>query len=167
MSAKLDELIIELRARGNRITMPRRWTLQVLQQENRHMTCEEIQQGLSARGVQVDEATVYRTLQWLKQNRVVSQMACGSGADVYALLGDHKHHHLICLECDSVSEIDDDLFQTLRDSIRAAYDFVPHIDHYAIFGLCAECYNRQQAEGAMTVTAVEEHCTGLQGHAHD
>src|SRR5690554_7438091 len=83
MGPELHELVEQLRSRGHRITRPRRWTLAVLYEENRHMTCEEVQQGLARRGVQVDDATVYRTLQWLKQNRIVSQMTRGTGADVY------------------------------------------------------------------------------------
>ena len=88
------------------------------------MTCEEVQQGLARRGVQVDDATVYRTLQWLKQNRSVSQMTRGTGADVYALIGTDRHHHLICVECGSVSEMGDELFAELREEIRRQYGFV-------------------------------------------
>lgn len=165
MSTPLEELVEELRSRGSRITLPRRWTLQVLHDENRHMTVEELQQSLTRRGVQVDEATLYRTLQWLKQNRVVAQMTTGSGADVYALLGDRRHHHLICVECGSISEIGDELFQTLRESIRSEYGFVPHIDHYAIPGLCAACCE-QRAGGEAAPAAAEEPFAGLPGHAH-
>lgn len=165
MSTQLERLIDELRARGNRITQPRRWTLEVLYGENRHMTCEDVRQCLDERDLQVDEATVYRTLQWLKRNRIVSQMSCGTGPDVYALLGEHTHHHLICEECGSVSVVGDELFQTLRESIRDTHHFVPHIDHYAIFGLCADCYEKQQASGGASAD-LEYPETGVRVHKH-
>lgn len=157
MGPELHELVEQLRSRGHRITRPRRWTLAVLYEENRHMTCEEVQQGLARRGVQVDDATVYRTLQWLKQNRIVSQMTRGTGADVYALIGTDRHHHLICVECGSVSEMGDELFAELREEIRRQYGFVSHIDHYAIFGLCARCHARQQSESNMASPSFKSH----------
>lgn len=166
MSTQLERLIEELRARGNRITKPRQWTLEVLYGENRHMTCEDIQQCLDERGVQVDEATIYRTLQWLKRNRVVSQMPCGAGPDVYALLGEQTHHHLICEECGSVSVVGDELFQALRDGIRVEHHFIPHIDHYAIFGLCADCYAKHQASSEAARTDTERRGTGVRAHQH-
>ncbi len=145
-SAELDRLIAELRARGHRITLPRRWTLKVLLQEHRHLTCEQIRQRLEEHGIRVDEATVYRTLQWLKQNRLVAQTTLGSGADVFAFPGDPPHHHLICLSCGSISELDDALFAPLRETIRAEQGFVPHIEHYSIFGLCRACASQESAD---------------------
>ncbi len=143
----LEDLIQSLRDKGHRITLPRRWTLKVLLQEHRHLTCEQVHERLEENGIHVDEATVYRTLQWLKQNRVVAQTTLGSGADVYALPGDPPHHHLICVSCGCISDLDDALFVPLREKIREAYQFVPHIDHYSIFGLCHDCYIAQNPEG--------------------
>jgi Fur family ferric uptake transcriptional regulator len=142
MTTQLENLIETLRGRGHRITTPRRWTLKVLLEEHRHLTCEQIHRRLVEQGIHADEATVYRTLQWLKHNRVVAQTAISGGADVYSLLGEERHHHLICVECGATIELDDALFVPLRETIRAEYRFTPYIDHYAIFGVCEDCQEK-------------------------
>ncbi len=146
MPLELEEVVDELRASGHRITVPRRWTLKVLLEARAHLTCEQVHQRLLEHGIRVDEATVYRTLQWLKQNRVVAQTPVGSGADVYSLLLDNRHHHLICVACGATIDLDDDLLTPLRERIREEHGFVAFMDHYAITGLCARCYRQREEE---------------------
>lgn len=138
MPPTFDELINHLRQQGHRITTPRCWTLKVLLEEGSHQTSEQVFQKLLQHGISVDEATVYRTLQWLADNRIVTRTNLGLGANVYSLYH-QPHHHLICTQCHAISEIDDAVFAGLRERIRDEYDFTPQMDHYAIFGLCREC----------------------------
>jgi Fur family transcriptional regulator, ferric uptake regulator len=133
-----DKLIQELRARGFRITTPRAWTLRVLSEAGGHMTSEQVFQRLHEHAIQVDEATVYRTLQWLADNRIVARTNLGLGADVFSLY-DAPHHHLICLHCRAIIEIDDSVFADLRTHLLAEHGFTPQMDHFAIFGLCKQC----------------------------
>jgi Fur family transcriptional regulator, ferric uptake regulator len=142
-----EKLIQELRARGFRITTPRSWTLRVLSEEGGHMTSEQVYQRLHKHDIQVDEATVYRTLQWLADNRIVARTNLGLGADVFSLY-DTPHHHLICLNCRGSIEIDDSVFADLRTYLREAHGFVPEMDHFAIFGLCKECQSQADAQAA-------------------
>lgn len=136
--SSFDDLIDDLRAKGHRITLPRRWTLKVLADAQGHMTSEEVYQTLSTHGIQVDEATVYRTLQWLAECRIATRTNLGFGADVFSLYHE-PHHHLICHQCRQIVEVEDSLFEALRLQIQQQYDFTPHMDHFAIFGLCREC----------------------------
>jgi Fur family ferric uptake transcriptional regulator len=141
--ATLAALIERLREHGYRITTQRRLVLETLLESNReahhHFSCEDVTQRLVARGIDLDTATVYRILQWLKEADVVAQTDLGQGHDVYSLLGDIPHHHLICLHCGAVIEADDDPFEPLRESLRERYGFQARIEHFAIFGLCADC----------------------------
>lgn len=133
-----QQLIDTLREQGHRITTPRRWTLKVLVEEGGHLTSEQVHRRLLEHEIDVDEATVYRTLQWLADNRIVTRTNLGLGADVFSIYG-QPHHHLICVRCHAISEVDDALFTELRERIAQQYDFTPQMDHFAIFGLCREC----------------------------
>jgi len=135
----LEQIIADLRAKGQRITLPRRWTLQVMVNEHAHLTCEQVRERLLENGIEIDEATVYRTLQWLKQNRIVAQSSLGLGADIYSLIDEQPHHHLVCLRCHQISDIADNLLDPLREQLSTEYDFKPVIDHYTIFGICRSC----------------------------
>jgi Fur family ferric uptake transcriptional regulator len=141
MTSHLDDLLAELRSKGHRITLPRRWTLKVLTRSNGHMTSEDVYHRLAESGIQVDEATVYRTLQWLADHRIVARTNLGLGADVYSLYS-QPHHHLICLNCREIRELDDTLFVELRSRIQEQYHFTPQMDHFAIFGTCEDCQSR-------------------------
>jgi len=140
MPPELDQIIETLRHKGERITAPRRWTLRILLEQRGHLTIEQIHQQLAAHGIHADEATVYRTLQWLKEHGIVAQTDVGQGADVYSLLDEDPHHHLICLNCGETINADDENFAALRDQLAERYGFHPRIEHLAIFGLCDHCY---------------------------
>jgi Fur family ferric uptake transcriptional regulator len=134
-----ETIIEQLQSKGHRMTVPRRWIIRVLCEADHHLTVEDVHRRLIESDIKVDEATVYRTLQWLKENEAVSQTDIGQGADVYCLISDQPHHHLICLNCNRIIDVTDDLFAGLRETLIERYRFAPRIDHFAIFGLCEAC----------------------------
>lgn len=145
MTDDLADLIAQLRERGQRITQPRREILRVLLQEQSHFTVEMLQQLLHQNHVEMDEATIYRTLQWLKKHEMVSQTDMGLGADVYCVVDSHaSHHHLVCLNCKHVIQAEDSVFDELRDRLLHRYGFQPRIEHFAIFGLCKGCQEERK-----------------------
>jgi Fur family ferric uptake transcriptional regulator len=144
MELELEETLDDLRAKGHRITLPRRWTLKILLQEGDHVTCEQVQAHLAEQDIQINTASVYRALQWLKENGIVAQTDLGTGADVYSLVGSRPHHHLVCLNCDGIIDAPDDLFDDLRERLRRDYHFEARIDHFAIFGCCEHCQDEEE-----------------------
>jgi Fur family ferric uptake transcriptional regulator len=144
MELELEETLDALRAKGHRITLPRRWTLKILLQEGDHVTCEQVQALLAKQDIQVNTASVYRALQWLKENGIVAQTDLGTGADVYSLVGSRPHHHLVCLNCDGIIDAPDDLFDDLRKRLLQDYHFKARIDHFAIFGVCEHCQDEEE-----------------------
>jgi Fur family ferric uptake transcriptional regulator len=143
MEMELEETLDGLREKGHRITLPRRWTLKVLLQEDKHLTCEEVQAHLAEQDMRINTASIYRALQWLKQNGIVAQTDLGTGAAVYSLVGSHPHHHLVCLNCEGIIDAPDDLFDALRERLLRDYHFQARIDHFAIFGLCEHCQDEE------------------------
>ncbi len=140
MGHDLDRLLDALRAHGYRITTQRRLVMEVLLARHpAHLSCDEVTAALAARGVDVDNATVYRILQWLKTVGLVAQTDLGTGHDTYSWVSDTPHHHLICLRCHRIIEAEDALFDSLRAALRERYGFQPRIEHFAIFGLCQDC----------------------------
>jgi Fur family ferric uptake transcriptional regulator len=135
----MDELLTKLREEGGRLTLPRKMVLEVLRESGAHLTVEDVRHQLEAQGHSLDSPTIYRVLQWLKEMGVVSQTDLGGEAIMYQILGDKPHHHLVCLSCGAVSDLDDSALESLRRHLRNDYGFEPRIDHLAIFGLCKHC----------------------------
>jgi Fur family transcriptional regulator, ferric uptake regulator len=141
------ELIHNLRSRGHRLTPQRRLVLEALQQGGHHMSADEIAQSIVAKypSISVDPTTIYRTLRWLRDVDLVSETSLGQNHMVYALLGDHNHHHLVCEQCSGVIEVDQDLLEPVRIELERRYGFAARLAHISIFGLCAGCreYNKE------------------------
>lgn len=135
-------LIQQLRDQGYRLTPQRRLILEVLQQNNHHLSVDEIAQHIAARypSISIDTATIYRTLKWLRDAGLVSETSLGQGHMVYVLLSRHNHHHhLVCEQCHAVIEADPAIFDGVRVTLQQRYGFTARMEHLSIFGLCAEC----------------------------
>lgn len=137
------ETIVEaLRARGERLTVQRRWVIDALCASGDHLTVQQVQHRLAEQGAALTETTVYRILQWLKEREVVAQTDLGQSGVVYQVIDRQPHHHLVCLHCGQIVDLDDRVMDGLRARLRQDYDFEPRIDHMAIFGVCRACRER-------------------------
>lgn len=133
-----DQILSHLRQQGERITPQRRVVLQILTTTHEHLALNTIQAQLKQHGEDLPEPTIYRILQWLKSCGVIAQTDLGDNI-VYQLIDDPPHHHLICLKCKAITDIDDTVMHDLRQQLRQRFQFVPRIDHMAIFGICQNC----------------------------
>lgn len=151
MALDLTQLLDRLRRSGYRITAQRQIVLETLlenQDQHHHFSCDEVTRAVNARGLPLDATTVYRILQWLKDADVIAQTDVGAGHDVYSLVGEAMHHHLICLNCQRVVNVDDALFSPLREALLTQYGFEARIEHFAIFGTCQDCADQDDTPNA-------------------
>jgi Fur family ferric uptake transcriptional regulator len=137
-----DNILTTLREQGERLTIQRRLVIEALCEATEHLAVQDIQARLAERGTDLNETTVYRIMQWLKDVGVVSQTDLGQRGIVYQIIGPHPHHHLVCLNCGQVIDIDDSVVETLRARLRHEFNFEPRIDHMAFFGNCRECQQK-------------------------
>lgn len=141
-----QELLDYLKHVGERITMPRLAVIEALYELGGHQTTQTIQQYFDEKGISIQEPTIYRVLQRLKDLEIVSQTDLGQSGITYELLSTPHHHHLVCLECGQIQDFDDAAVVLLREHLRQTYDFEPRIDHLAIFGVCQHCRNDRSSE---------------------
>jgi len=135
----LQQLHTRLRASGQRLTPQRMLILELLYAHGDHATADEIFAAAQERYPYLNISTVYRTLELLRDLGIIAETDLGDGRRQFALLSDERHHHLICLQCGHVDEIDDEPFDALREGLRTARGFEARIDHLAIFGTCRFC----------------------------
>lgn len=135
----LNQLHARLRASGQRLTPQRLLILELLYAHGDHATADEIFAAAQERYPYLNISTVYRTLELLRDIGIISETDLGDGRRQFALLSGDRHHHLICLHCGYVQEIDDLPFNELRAGLREAHGFKARIDHLAIFGTCQVC----------------------------
>jgi Fur family ferric uptake transcriptional regulator len=104
-----------------------------------HLSAAEIYDQVREAYPYVDISTVYRTLTVLKDMRLVSETHMGGGDATFEWVATDRHHHLICRKCEHVIQIDHKYLNKLGSDINKVTGFRPDIDHFAIFGLCADC----------------------------
>lgn len=138
-----EKLKEQLKTEGYKLTPQRRAILNVIaDNEGKHLSTEEIYDIVKISCPEIGLATVYRTLQLLEKMTVVCRMNFDDGCNRYELVHkyeDHQHHHLVCLKCGSVEEVEGDLLDALEEKIRVKYDF--NITNHSVkfFGYCSKC----------------------------
>ena len=112
----------ELRARGYRLTPQRLLVLDAIKGAG-HLTAEEVLQRVQPDYPMINAATIYRSLQWLKDMGLVAETDLGDECRVFEYIADHPHHHLTCLTCGRQIELPDEILDGLREQILEEYGF--------------------------------------------
>ena len=133
-----------VRARGYRVTLQRQLILDAVCEGAGHSTPENIYQRVRQKASAVNLATVYRTLDFLHDLRLVHSADLGSGTKVYEIAGETPHHHLVCQGCGKVEGMAHAAVKGLFARIEREHGFRVLTDHLALFGLCANC---QEGDG--------------------
>ena len=132
-----------------RMTVPRRLILDVLYSTTRHLSAEEVYFEVVNQYPQIGLATVYRNLEFLVQQGLVSRFDFGDRRSRYELIekqrGAEHHHHLVCTRCGKIINytdfIDDEveLLQNTEKGLAQKYDFeiTNHIIQF--YGICGDC----------------------------
>ncbi len=136
--ATVDEVLALLRAQGGRATPSRRILLEVLFDNDGHLTADELTEAVRSRAPDVHMSTVYRSLEDLQRLGVVVHSHLGHGPATYQL-ATLAHAHLICQECGTTIEAPDDLFRGLARQTKRELGFTIDPHHFAIVGRCADC----------------------------
>jgi Fur family ferric uptake transcriptional regulator len=111
-----------------------------------HATPEEIYAEVRQTAVGVNVSTVYRTLELLEQIGLVTHTHLSHGAPRYHLAGEAQHVHLVCRQCERVTELDPAAVGPLVSALDDERGFETDVAHLTVFGRCADC--RRLAAGA-------------------
>jgi Fur family transcriptional regulator, ferric uptake regulator len=116
--------------------------LQTLDQNQVHLTARQMYESLRERLPAVNPSTVYRALERLAQEGLVSVSDMGQGAAVYEAVGGECHHHLVCQTCGQVQTINDEAVTRLFSQLEAENQFQIVTNHLVLFGHCQLCQSK-------------------------
>jgi Fur family ferric uptake transcriptional regulator len=134
-----EQLALTLKEYGHRPTPQRLMILSAVRHSEDHVTAADVLEQVKESYSFIDLSTVYRTLDMLKQMRLVSETDMGSGTYAYEWLEQDRHHHLICSGCDRIEVLDNEFLRALDANILESYGFEADMDHIVLFGRCREC----------------------------
>jgi len=132
-------LLEMLRERGYRLTPQRMMVVEAIEGSDDHISAEEICAKARTKYPYINMSTVYRTLELLTEQGLVTETDLGGGRLLYHPAGKAHHHHLVCRKCGGVRDIDTSVLQHLRNELSVKYGFDADLAHIAIFGTCQNC----------------------------
>jgi Fur family ferric uptake transcriptional regulator len=136
-------LVEALKSRGIRVTPQRAIILDAIERLQGHITVEDLYAEVQGVNSYINLATVYRTLDLLKELDLVSEADMGTGASHFALRVHGVHHHAICRACGRSFEFPHEIVEPMTSQLREHYHFVADADHTVIFGWCEGCLRPQ------------------------
>jgi Fur family transcriptional regulator, ferric uptake regulator len=135
-------LVNELKSRGIRVTPQRAIILEAIETQPGHLTAEAVFAAVQKVNSYINLATVYRTLDLLKELELITESDMGTGASHYALRTHGPHHHAICRTCGRSFEFSHTLLEPFLDQLASRHAFVADAHHIVIFGWCDSCLPR-------------------------
>jgi Fe2+ or Zn2+ uptake regulation protein len=136
-----QDLVRELRDRGQRVTSQRLVIHRALRELDRHATADQVLEAVRDRLPGVSLPTVYATLELFEQLGVVRRVSGPSGPALYDPRPD-PHHHLVCTRCGRVEDVEARLDLSAADRAARRHGFRPAHSEVVISGLCADCASR-------------------------
>ena len=134
-----NQIIQTLKESGHRPTPQRMLILSALRHAPGHVTAGEVLEQVKETYSFIDLSTVYRTLDMLKQMRLVSETHMTGDQHFYEWIDQVRHHHLVCQTCDGVELLGEEVLHPLGKSILETHGFEADLDHLAVFGYCKRC----------------------------
>jgi Fur family transcriptional regulator, ferric uptake regulator len=99
---------------------------------------EQVIQYLRLKQLETNKVTVYRILDLLFKNQIIDRMEFGEGKYRYELKKNH-HHHLVCINCGKVQDVEVTTVEKLEKEIQKGKNFKVQSHSLEFFGICANC----------------------------
>ena len=133
-----DELVGVLRRRGLRATPQRRAIIEAVRTAGGHVTAESVFDRVRRDLPTISLKTVYETLHSLVAAEEMRELATGVGPIRFDTTA-RPHHHLICLKCNRIEDIDLDIDAKALDP-RQGFSVVR--TEVIVWGCCCDCQDR-------------------------
>ena len=139
-----DSAIIKaLRKRGYRATSQRIAICRVAMANHQHPTARSIQRDIKKSHPTVSLATVYKTLQVLRDNNLVQELAF-SQAETRFDPNVRPHANLLCSQCGKISDVDDQSIANLVTTVASKGKFAIMGQRFDIYGICEKCAKKRR-----------------------
>lgn len=139
----LEQMAQRCRKRGLALTMQRRAVFEALAGREDHPTADQVYDAVKVSLPAISRTTVYRILDTLVRNGLIVKV-CHPGSAARFDPKVHRHHHLVCLSCERIVDIQAESLNHLSLPDVSGQGF--HIEDYHVHfrGTCARCARKQK-----------------------
>ena len=132
-------MVSKLREHGFRITLQRLAVLRVLSAGDVHPSLEMVYETVKQEFPTTSIATVYKTINVLKQINEVLEIAFPDGSNRYDGNKPFPHPHVICIKCKKIVDLDMDSLDEMKKEVALETHFKILNHRLDFFGICSNC----------------------------
>ena len=144
---RLDRFVAAHRERGLPVTTQRRAVFEAILDRRDHPTAEQVYRAVRAGLPQISRMTVHRILGTFVSLGLLSK-TCHPGSSARFDPKLHQHHHLVCLDCGHIIDLEDPRLNQLPWPDVGESGFQIQDYHVHFRGRCARCRQKPQVFGA-------------------
>jgi Fur family peroxide stress response transcriptional regulator len=137
--ARFEELIAKLQEQEYRLTPQRVALLRLLATSDGHPSASQLYEQIKDRFPTTSPATVYKTLNLLKEMGEVLELGFSDDDNRYDGHKPFPHPHLICLRCRKIVDPEVNLVQDLEQQMVQSSGFQILSHRLDFYGLCPDC----------------------------
>ncbi|MBE3592904.1 MAG: transcriptional repressor [Thermoanaerobacter sp.] len=134
----MEEAAVLLKQKGLKVTPQRLAILNLLRNTKEHPTAETIYKKLVSDFPTMSLATVYKTLEVLKNIGLIQELNVGEGSFRYDA-NTNSHTHLVCFGCGKVEDLDESVLQNLIEEAKKHTDYKLVEQKLYFYGYCPAC----------------------------
>ena len=136
----VDNVISTLKKEGFRITPQRMAILDCILKTSDHPTAERIHKIVRRKYPMVSLSTIYKTLDLLKDRKIVNKIEIGGETRFDAHTDEHIN--LICMNCSHIEDVDDGSIKEIRQRISRRSQYYIVRGSIELFGYCNKCKSK-------------------------
>ena len=135
---RLDRFESAHRESGLPVTMQRRAVFEAILERVDHPTADQVYAAVHERLPQISRMTVYRILATLAWLGLISK-TCHLGSTARFDPKIHQHHHLVCLDCGGIIDLEEERLNQIQLPEAHLHGFEITDYHIHFRGRCARC----------------------------
>ena len=137
---QLDQIITMLRDEGFRITPQRTAIVDYLLKTEDHPSAELIHKVIRKRYPMVSLSTVYKTLDLLREKKMVNEIEVGGESRFDAHTDEHIN--LVCMNCGKIEDVDEESLKEIQMRAAKKSKYVILKSSFELSGYCSACKSK-------------------------
>lgn len=138
---QIEQIIDTLREEGFRITPQRTAIVDYLLKTEDHPSAELIHRVVKRRYPMVSLSTIYKTLDLLKEKRLVNEIEVDGEARFDAHTDEHIN--LVCMNCGKIEDVDEELLRDIQSRVAKKSKYLILKSSFELLGYCSSCKSKK------------------------
>lgn len=135
MQQQLEKLVSSLRNDGFRITPQRIAIVDYLLNTEEHPSAEQVHKVVQKKYPMISLSTVYKTLELLKEKKIVNEIEIEGEARFDAHI--EAHLNLVCVKCGKIEDVDEDSLKEIQSRAARKSKYLILKGNFELYGYCS------------------------------